>query len=349
MNIKLLADKFISHSPNFYGDGEIDELDNKHQKIISLAYDVFKNINEDNFRNWDGQSDLSAPAQLSYLSAKKNGFIRELVRFFYHKTFIYNDSKYLTQALLDDYEIIKLSGALNILLDHPVHKTLGAKDLFTFSNTTFTPRWLRYIYLTNKILNFKLNKGNCVWLDVGSYYGGLQSLVKKYRPEWKIILVDFHHQLCRSYIYLNDQFSNSKHIFPDQIKNYKSFQDMPKGCIAYVPASEFSAVSKMEVNLSTNFFSFGEMRRQTFLEYISSKVFKNSNLTYMVNRFVSAPYFEKTYDSDLNVSHYLKIEGDLQYFDIFPIHYYFVNKRYLFSRKFFRNLSSPYFEMVIKK
>jgi len=349
MHIESLVEKFISHSPEFYSDGELGDLDNKHKKIIAEAYSELKNINENNFRNWKSQSDLSAPAQLSYLSAKNSGVFRELTRFFYNKILFYNEHKVFTHALLDDYEIVKMSGALPILQDNPIHKTLGVKDFFTYSNTTFNQRWLRYIYLTNKILNLKLDKNNTLWLDVGSYYGGLQSIVKKYRPKWKIILVDFHHQLCRSYIYLNNLYPECIHILPDQIKDYKSLQDMPQGCIAYIPTSSFSNISKGKINLFTNFFSFGEMRKQIFEEYINSNVFKNSDIAFLVNRFVSAPFFEKTYDSDLSILDYTNLGRYISYFDIFPIHHFFLNKRLLFSRKFYRNVSSPYFEMVSTK
>lgn len=349
MQIEHLVKDFISHSPNFYNDKVLDNIDNKHKNIISEAYKKIPNINFKNFRNWEEQSDLSAPAQLSYLSAKNNGFLREISRYLYHKLFLYNDHKFLVQSLLDDYEVIKLTGALNLLMENPVHKTFGVKDFFSHNQTTFNQRWLRYIYLANKIVDFNLNKDNCVWLDVGSYYGGLQSIVKKYRPNWKIVLVDFHHQLCRSYIYLKIAFTESKHILPDEVNEFNSFEEMPEGSFIYVPVSDYSKISKMNVNLSTNFFSFGEMRKEVFSNYFKSNVFKNSQITYLVNRFISAPFFEKTYDSDLNIIDYLSPKQTIKYFDIFPIHYFFINKRLLFNREFYRNLSSPYFEMVIIK
>ena len=124
---------------------------------------------------------------------------------------------------------------------------------------------------------------------------------------------------------------------------------MPQGSIMYVPVSEFSKLPNGKINLSTNFFSFGEMRKQIFLEYINSNFFKKSDISFLVNRFVSSPFFEKTYDSDLNIMDYSNLGRDITYFDIFPIHHFFLNKRLLFTRKFYRNLSSPYFEMVTTK
>ena len=71
MRTEHLVNDFISHSPNFYNDETIKNIDDKHQKIISEACKKIDVINFKNFRNWELQSDLSAPAQLSFLSAKK--------------------------------------------------------------------------------------------------------------------------------------------------------------------------------------------------------------------------------------------------------------------------------------
>ena len=58
----------------------------------------------------------------------------------------------------------------------------------------------RYSYLASQIQKYQL-LSNDSWLDIGSYYGGLQSFVKKIYPNINIIMVDFQHQLCRSFIF----------------------------------------------------------------------------------------------------------------------------------------------------
>ena len=68
----------------------------------------------------------------------------------------------------------------------------------------------------------KLVNNNSTWLDIGSYYGGLQGLVKKYYPESKMIMVDFNHQLTRSYIYLKQLYPGANHVFPNEISSIKS-------------------------------------------------------------------------------------------------------------------------------
>ena len=77
-----------------------------------------------------------------------------------------------------------------------------------------------------------------------------------------------------------------------------------------------------------------------------SKLFRDSKNTYLVNRLVSAPFFEKTHDSDLSILDYIKIGKSPDYFDIFPMQHYILEKRELFGRNTYRNTSSSHFEMI---
>ena len=43
------------------------------------------------------------------------------------------------------------------------------------------------------------------------------------------------------------------------------------------------------------------------LSKFGSEYYRDSDYLYLINRFVSSPFFEKTYDSDLNILDYLKI------------------------------------------
>jgi putative sugar O-methyltransferase len=228
--------------------------------------------------------------------------------------------------------------------DNPVHKTLGVGDYYSIAGTTVNFRWLRYIYLAKRILDSQiLNKDN-VWVDIGSYYGGLQGLIKKYNPRLKIVMVDFHHQLCRSFIYLYNIYPNAIHIMPDEINKFESFDSLPEGSIAYVPAGKFSQISFNNADLVTNFFSFGEMTHKVFDSYYNSELFNKSKRLFLVNRFVSAPFFEGTYNTNLNILNYIKNERNIDYFDVFPMHHYMLHERNLFNRFGFRNASSSYFE-----
>ena len=65
-------------------------------------------------------------------------------------------------------------------------------------------------------------------------------------------------------------------------------------------------------------------------------------------RFNSSPFYDMTYDDQINIFDY-KIKKDIFYFDHFPIHQYNVANRKVLERKFFRNASSSYFEIIWKK
>ena len=99
----------------------------------------------------------------------------------------------------------------------------------------------------------------------------------------------------------------------------------------------------------SNFVSLGEMRREHFNTYMTSQLFTRSKIMYLVNRFVSAPFFEKTYDSDITFLDYLNVNRKIQYFDIFPIHHYLLMNRTVLGSLSYRNISSSYFEIISKQ
>jgi hypothetical protein len=131
---------------------------------------------------------------------------------------------------------------------------------------------------------------------------------------------------------------------PDQIDKFETFDSLPEGSITYVPARKFSQISNNEADLVTNFFSFGEMTHKVFESYFKSDLISKSKRLFLVNRFVSAPFFEGTYGTNLNILNYINNERNIDYFDVFPMHHYMLHERYLFNRFGFRNASSSYFE-----
>jgi putative sugar O-methyltransferase len=347
-NLELLAEKFIQHSPDFYSDMSISDVDKKHQGIVFSAYqEAKKNKNSwGSFRNWSGQSDGLSPVYLSFDLCKKNGYLKTLIRFFYVKLFKSSEDKCFRSTLEDDLQIMKQIGADRLLAENPASGTLGANSYCMIEGFAINQRWARYIYLLKRILDLNLISNDEIWVDIGSFYGGLQGLVKKYNPDVKIVMVDFHHQLCRSYIYLCSLYPDATHILPNQLNDFINLENLPKGAIVYVPVSSYDKIQSARVQLTSNFFSFGEMRRQHFLNYMNSELFTKAKKTYLVNRFVSAPFFEKTYDSDLNVFDYISDQKIVEYFDIFPMHHYQLIKRNILGGNFFRNTSSSYFELI---
>lgn len=161
-------------------------------------------------------------------------------------------------------------------------------------------------------------------------------------------MIDFNHQLLRSYIYLKSIYPDADHIFPNDISSISDQSKIPKGAIMYVEIEDFKKLDKFKFNLTTNFFSLGEMKKDVFDSYMNSKTLKNSDKIYFVNRFFSSPFFEKTYDDPINIFDY-KLDKETSYFDIFPISQFKINSRKILNRKFFRNFSSEYFEIIFKK
>ena len=117
----------------------------------------------------------------------------------------------------------------------------------------------------------------------------------------------------------------------------------------YVKVSEFDKLSNLNADLVSNFFSFGEMKRNVFFKYYESNLLNKCKNIYLINRFVSSPFFEQTYDTDLNIFDYDKNAYEQKYFDIFPMHHYFNFKRSIFGRNTKRPASSPYFEIILSK
>lgn len=342
MNVSYLVKNFISRSPDFYSDSALIDIDKKHTAIVNKAYDAINSFSLDNFRNWAAQNDLGSPSE--FLSQK--GLVRGVARPLYRKLFKRHQEALLLQALLDDIELIKSINADELLLENPVHLTPGVGDYYTVGKATVNFRWLRYIYLAKRIIDLNVLVDGGVWVDIGSYYGGLQGVVRKYNTKARIVLVDFHHQLCRSYIYLSHLYPDATHVFPDQLNALNSFESTPEGSIIYVPARAFEAVSHYSADLVSNFFSFGEMSREVFKMYVNSDMVSKSRYLFLVNRFISSPFFEATYDTDLTVLDYLNEKRDINYFDVFPLHHYMAIDRELFGRRGPRNISSPYFEFL---
>jgi len=352
MSINKLAQNFISHAPEFYSDLELNDLDDKHTGIVKDAYDLLDDgdaYKENNFRNWSGQSDVAVPMQMSAFNTNTYGFSYTFLKFFYRKVFHRDTERHLLDSFMDDISIIKSIGGESILKENPVHTTPGATAAYFIEGTSVNLRWLRYIYMCQQIINHNLLPDTGVWVDVGSYYGGYQSVVRKYFPNTTIVMVDFHHQLCRSYIFLSKIYPEAEHVLPDQVSNYESLESMPKGSFVYVPVSDYHKIANQKADLVTNVFSLGEMRREFHSVYMSSILFKESKKVYLINRWISSPFFEKTYDSDTSIIDYMSNQQKIDYFDMFPMAHYNLVKRELYGRVAPRNISSSYFEIMTSK
>lgn len=346
-------ERFISGSPDFFKDGSLPGIDSKHQKIVSNAYELLHSgFKIETLRNWSDQSDMGNRRDFSLfyrlmtgaqdqksIAYKIWGPIAGKLQSLMHVMFSFSMN-------LDDISIIESIGGKDLLQDNPQHETPGAGAYTPVKGYSVSVRWLRYIYLLARIRSYNLLPENSVWVDIGSFYGGLQGLVKKYKPSTTIVMVDFHHQLLRSYVYLDTMYPGSTHYLPDQLDAMTDFSAIPPGSFVYVPVNDFHKIRSHKANLVSNFFSFGEMRREHFSTYFNSELLQEADNIFLVNRFVSSPFFEKTYDSDITIRDYDLKGRTTRHFDVFPVNHYHTMKRELFGRIFLRNISSPYFELI---
>ena len=99
------------------------------------------------------------------------------------------------------------------------------------------------------------------------------------------------------------------------------------------------------VEMVTNFFSFGEMRREWFLDYVTSPLFKTAEFFFTCNRVESAPRLEPTYDSDLTILDYPLREFQKIFFGVFPLYPYYTTSRFAFAYEK-RTTSSQNFDFI---
>ena len=232
MNTKNLIDKFILNSDSFFKDLELESIDNKHQLIVEEAYKQLNiNNNKFSFRSWKAQTDLDIPAQFSLNYFKYQKLPRSIFKYIFRKIFKRTEDYFLRNLIKDEVEIINLLNGGQLLIDNPVHLSPGVQDVYNIGKTSVNLRWMRYIYILNNILQKNLLPDNGVWADIGSFYGGAQGLVKKYKPNSKLILIDFNHQLCRSYLYLSQLYPEANHILPNEAKQLKNTDPIKSGSI----------------------------------------------------------------------------------------------------------------------
>lgn len=353
MNKEKLVFNFLKNYKYFWNEKNLG-VDRKHLLILKTFKKKYKkNLKSiiSNYMDWAGQDNGHIPFQFNINSIKYYGIFQSVLFFLRHIKSIIFKYNLKKKHFFDDVSILKKTGAFNELKKTKFHKLNFKTRLYFLEKDISTNyRLNRYAYLSNQIKKFNFFKNKNIaynWVDIGSYYGGVQYLVKKSFKNLNIFLVDFNHQLLRSYLFLKEIYPNSNHILPDQI-NEKKLINISNSFV-YMPIKKFNNFKNIKFDLVSNFFSFGEMKRKFFNKYLNNKLINNSKNLYLVNRFVSAPFFEKTYDTDLNILDYKLKNFKIDYLDVFPIHNYYTIRRKLFNSYEHRPISSQYFEMVMRK
>ena len=336
-----------------------DILDRKHSEIVNNAKKIEFSDFCKSYRNWDQQSDSGIPFQINFYNFHSYGYIRYLK---------YLISKIKTLILFkcdevdyffDDLEIIKLINGYDILRNCPLHKTPGNNLAFFINkNISANVRWLRYVYFVSLIRN-QLNKNfrSNIFLDIGSYYGGFQYVMKKTYQYSKHIMVDFPHQLSRAALFLTKSFPDSKifTIYNEKtleeffMKNRTSnFEFLLVSTDFYSQFSKEFSKTDLTIDLATNFYSLGEMPREFFNSYLGSEIIKNSRFLYFCNRYDSSPYYEKTFQESYSIIDYLVKGFEITLNRSSGIHNYMMPIRKLFGTNKSRPISAGYFELIQK-
>ena len=118
-----LIKKFIKNSNKFWNDHNIKNLDLKHKKILknfSHRYRQDIKLFSDEIIDWESQSNLGAPFQLSLKKIKYSSFRQNLSNF----KNIFTQNYFNKISFFDDLEIIKKNKGFAILKDSPVHLSL---------------------------------------------------------------------------------------------------------------------------------------------------------------------------------------------------------------------------------
>ena len=191
-NLKILYEEFINNSDNFFSEKNL-ELDNKHEKIVKSFYKEYNDNNEffiKNFRNWKLQDDYLVPAQFNKYQIQINGFFKSFLNYIIRKTYETIKPE-IVNGFFDDIAFLKKYANLQILKQNPAHLSPGCSNFYFIEKDISTNvRWNRYAYIASQIEKYKLLSDGQTWIDIGSYYGGLQSFVKKRYPKINIVMIE---------------------------------------------------------------------------------------------------------------------------------------------------------------
>jgi putative sugar O-methyltransferase len=314
---------------------------------VELNKGAFKNKH---IRSWSRQDDMGVPVQLRRLGNLDTFSLQNSLRFIRqflptHWLKIY----FQKSALVDDLRIIIDQGFDGILKQNPVTNTPYVRDIYSYNKFKFNSRYLRYVYLTGQIMKYGLLEKDKkqIHVDIGNFYGGLQVLLKKYFPETTFISVELPHQLYRSYLFHEETYpSVEKFVGLQEFNKYLNDADR-KPSFVYLLPQNFDDIGRLQkIDLITNFLSFGEMSDQNFQSYFNSITMEKTQKLYFVNRFISSPSVDPTFDSQINLPDYFLKDRKVMLLDVFPIHHYMITYRRMLGKNGFRNTSSPQFELI---
>lgn len=226
---------------------------------------------------------------------------------------------------------------------------IGNPFYINYKNYIFNKRWLHnihYTYLIKKYLSDVVFNKDSIILDIGGGYGILGYMLKKIDFPGTYILVEFPEQLIAAQYFLKSNFpnfkisnlkfffDNEKNLNNDQIKQFDFF---------LCPSDKFLSLNIKNIDLVTNFFSFGEMSKDNFNFYIKSKILNSASYIFFINRF----YSHNEYKNNVSILDYNLDKYEQLYFDINKMENTYIKQifRYFGITKY---TNSQFFEIIGK-
>lgn len=180
--------------------------------------------------------------------------------------------------------------------------SVGCPHTVDFRGQSLNRRWLNnvhYLYLVRDLI--KPGSRMPIVVDLGGGYGQFAHILAQYLSTDRVYVVDFPEQLLLARYFLENQHGGgSVWGLSEILKDALPKKDESEVKFVLCPNSKFDLLRDLEPDLFCNFFSLGEMGRESFDHYINSPVLRKSKMFYSINRIFSAP----DYDSDLNVLDY---------------------------------------------
>ena len=114
-------------------------------------------------------------------------------------------------------------------------------------------------------------------------------------------------------------------------------------------SERYSDSNFIKVDLLTNFYSFGEMPKKFFSNYLNSNIMRNSQNLYFCNRYDSSPFYEPTYQESYSILDYLIDGFKIELNRSSGIHSYMNPVRKVNNIIRARPISSSYFDLIQSK
>lgn len=347
---------------------KIERLDRKWKELNKEINKNFKKKNIINLIKSFRSNNIFFINDLYPTTHFSNLKLIDLIKNFSLKNFINFIKEMLPSSVMQRKLLIKIIETLerlncsNLLLKNDISLSPGKPFYYSYKKYKFNMRWLRYVYflkLFNEKIKQKLKKKkHNIFLDIGCGYGAFSALLKKELPKTTHILVDFPNQLSLVYYYLRETNCNYKIATLGDFKSNKiEKSEIKKYDFVLIPNNFFYKIRLLNIDLITNFFSFGEMKKKEMKKYLDSTIVKNSKFIFICNRIFSNPNpninksnnYDKNssgyYDNDTSIEDYQLQKYKRIFLDQNPVYPYLIKNLYfLFYKKI--NYLSNYFDFL---